>query len=126
MKTRESLHGRCAIPGVAIDGYGLTLPDPEGDGFLGDRASQTAFRDLLDDARKHARIGRDPFGDAPGQGISPVEVMSIQPCVETLALQVARDPPAHAGADQVDGRVGRRRDDRGQIVDVAERAGGQC
>ena len=65
MKDEDAGHGRCTIPGLTIDAYGLALPDPDGEGFLGDRASQTAFRALLDDARTRARIKHDPFGDEP-------------------------------------------------------------
>ena len=58
-------HGATRLPGLTIDDYGLTLPGPKGEGFLGDIASQTAFRALLDDAREHKRIVADPFGDTP-------------------------------------------------------------
>ena len=58
-------HGAMRIPGLTIDSYNLAIRDPDSDGFLGDRASQTAFRDLLDHARKHARTGKDPFGKEP-------------------------------------------------------------
>jgi predicted NBD/HSP70 family sugar kinase len=54
-------HGATQLPGLSIDSYNLAIHDPEGEGFLGDRASQTAFRDLLDKARKH-RTRKDPFG----------------------------------------------------------------
>src|SRR5688572_21171738 len=55
-------HGATHLPGLSIDNYNLAIRDPDGAGFLGDRASQTAFRDLLDHARKHHRTGKDPFG----------------------------------------------------------------
>jgi hypothetical protein len=64
-KDARGQHGAMVFPGITVDGYGLTLPNPDGDGFLGDLASQTAFRALLDEARAHSRIGRDPFGDEP-------------------------------------------------------------
>ena len=54
-------HGATQLPGLSIDSYNLAIHDPDGEGFLGDRASQTAFRDLLDKARKH-RTRKDPFG----------------------------------------------------------------
>lgn len=51
--------------GVRIDSWNLPLRHPEG-GFLGDRASQTAFRELLDQARRaHSTCARDPFGRTP-------------------------------------------------------------
>lgn len=62
-------HGQGAIAGLSIDDYGLALRDPKGDGFLGDRASQTAFRELLDEARRCNRIGDDPFGDTPSAAL---------------------------------------------------------
>src|SRR5690606_14113254 len=38
--------------------------DPDGDGFIGDRASQTAFRALLETVRRRHLTGDDPFGKA--------------------------------------------------------------
>ncbi|MCC8362674.1 ROK family protein [Lysobacter sp. A6] len=67
-------HGAASLPGLSIDGYGLAIPDPEGDGFLGDRASQTAFRALLDEARDKHRIGKDPFGDTPSSELSKKDI----------------------------------------------------
>lgn len=55
-------HGACRLPGLTIDSYNLELREPEGEGFVGDRASQTAFRALLDEARHNERTGKDPFG----------------------------------------------------------------
>lgn len=55
-------HDAVRLPGLSIDNYNLAIRDPDGDGFLGDRASQTAFRELLDTARAHHRTGKDPFG----------------------------------------------------------------
>lgn len=58
-------HGAARLPQLDIDHYNLLVRDPEGDGFLGDRASQSAFRELLDTARRHHRTGTDPFGKTP-------------------------------------------------------------
>ncbi|HEY5850141.1 MAG TPA: ROK family protein [Lysobacter sp.] len=58
-------HGAMRIPGLTVDNYNLAIRDPDGEGFLGDRASQTAFRELLDEMRKHHRTGKDPFGRKP-------------------------------------------------------------
>ena len=45
------------------------LKDDEG--FIGDRASKGAFRDMIDNWRKHLRkAGEDPFGDTPSEEIS--------------------------------------------------------
>ena len=59
-------HGAMRLPGLDIDHYNLLVPDPEGqECFLGDRASQGAFRDLLQAARHRHRTGKDPFGEVP-------------------------------------------------------------
>ena len=55
-------HGAMQLPGLSIDSYNLAIREPDGEGFVGDRASQTAFRALLDRGRKHRRTGKDPFG----------------------------------------------------------------
>lgn len=57
-------HNAAHLPGIDIDHYNLTLRDPQGDGFIGDRASQTAFRALLDAVRRRHLTGEDPF-DTP-------------------------------------------------------------
>lgn len=57
------------LPGLSVDSYNLAIRDPDGPGFVGDRASQTAFRDLLDAARKHHRTGKDPFGKTPSADV---------------------------------------------------------
>ena len=57
-------HGWHVLPHVVVDAYNEELKD--GDGFLGDRASKGAFRDILDRWRGEvARHGDDPFGDTP-------------------------------------------------------------
>lgn len=61
-------HGATQLPGLSIDSYNLVISDPDGDGFIGDRASQTAFRALLDTARKQ-RTRKDPFGKDPSDEI---------------------------------------------------------
>jgi hypothetical protein len=58
-------HGAMCLPRLSIDSYNLALREPEGNSFIGDRASQRAFRELLDTTRKHDRTGKDPFGKEP-------------------------------------------------------------
>ncbi|WP_411834708.1 ROK family protein [Pseudoxanthomonas mexicana] len=67
-------HGATRLPGLSIDNYNLAIADPEGDGFLGDRASQTAFRTLLDTARREQRTGKDPFGKSPARELGKKEM----------------------------------------------------
>ena len=73
-KDQRGLHGAMRVPGLRIDHYNLLVRDPEGDGFLGDRASQTAFRALLDTARRHHRTGKDPFGKTPSSDLGKKEI----------------------------------------------------
>ncbi|HYG06622.1 MAG TPA: ROK family protein [Stenotrophomonas sp.] len=58
-------HGADAVEGLRVDSYNLALVRADGEGFVGDLASQTAFRELLDEARQHQRTGKDPFGKTP-------------------------------------------------------------
>jgi hypothetical protein len=56
------IHGAKELPAVVVEGYSLQL---RGDnGFLGDQASQTAFRELLERWRQRVRKKgkRDPLG----------------------------------------------------------------
>jgi hypothetical protein len=57
-------HGWHVLPHVVVDAYNEELKDE--DGFLGDRASKGAFRDILDKWRKSVAVkGEDPFDDTP-------------------------------------------------------------
>src|SRR6201990_2970387 len=62
-------HGGARRPSVTVDSFNLELKDDEG--FLGDRASKGAFREMFDRWRKPLRkSGKDPFGDVPSEEIS--------------------------------------------------------
>ena len=55
-------HGSARLPAVEVDSYNVEIKDDEG--FIGDRASKGAFRDLVENWRKVLRKGGvDPFGD---------------------------------------------------------------
>lgn len=62
-------HGASRLPSVEVDSYNVELKDDEG--FLGDRASRSAFRDIIENWRKPLRkSGEDPFGDEPTEDLS--------------------------------------------------------
>lgn len=62
-------HGAERLPSVDVDSFNIEIKDE--DGFLGDRASKGAFRDILDRWRKPLRkTGEDPFGKEPSENIS--------------------------------------------------------
>jgi len=62
-------HGASRLPSVEVDSYNVELKDE--DGFLGDRASKGAFRDIVEKWRKPLRkLGEDPFGDEPSADMS--------------------------------------------------------
>src|SRR5712672_3990219 len=55
-------HGATRLPSVDVDSYNIELKDD--DGFLGDRASKGAFREILDTLRKPLKKnGDDPLGN---------------------------------------------------------------
>ena len=67
--TGIAAHGSSRLPSVEVDSFNIELKDDEG--FLGDRASKGAFRDILDRWRKPLRkSGEDPFGKEPSESIS--------------------------------------------------------
>ena len=54
-------HGATRLPSVDVDSFNIELKDDEG--FLGDRASKGAFREILDAMRKPLKkSGDDPLG----------------------------------------------------------------
>ena len=63
-------HGAATLPSVTVDSYNLELEDA--DGFIGDKARRDAFREALDDWRKHHKSvsDEDPLGDTKTADIS--------------------------------------------------------
>ncbi|MGZ3410887.1 MAG: ROK family protein [Xanthobacteraceae bacterium] len=62
-------HGAEELPSVTVNDYNCELKDDEG--FIGDRASKGALRDLIENWRKPLRkLGKDPFGDEDSNDIS--------------------------------------------------------
>lgn len=62
-------HGAGRLPSVDVDSFNIEIKDDEG--FLGDRASKGAFREILEEWRKPLRkSGEDPFGDEPSDKLS--------------------------------------------------------
>lgn len=67
--TAVAAHGAKRLPSVDVDSYNLEMKDDEG--FLGDRASKGAFRDIIENWRKPLRkAGEDPFGDIPSEDLN--------------------------------------------------------
>ena len=77
-------HGASRLPSVEVDSYNIELKDDEG--FIGDRASKGAFRDIIENWRKSVaqgrrrsvrrrgratRFPRKTLDDTAGQGRSP-------------------------------------------------------
>ena len=66
-------HGGAALPSVVIDSYNAAIKD--GDGFLGDRASNRAFRAGLDEVRARvAAGGEDVLGPEPAADMKKSEL----------------------------------------------------
>lgn len=69
-------HGGNTLPSVTIDGYNLEIKDK--DGFLGDRASKSAFLAKLDDWRTRIKKGGDdPLGDVATKELSKKQIDAI-------------------------------------------------
>jgi predicted NBD/HSP70 family sugar kinase len=58
-----SEHGAAVLPSLTVDTYGAEIRDGDG-GFIGDRASNTAFREIVDKWRKRLKeIDEDPLAN---------------------------------------------------------------
>jgi hypothetical protein len=66
-------HGVVRLPSVNVDSFNIELKDDEG--FLGDRASKGAFRNILDGLRKPLKKnGEDPLGEKAAEKFSKSEL----------------------------------------------------
>jgi predicted NBD/HSP70 family sugar kinase len=93
-------HGSMHLPSVEVDSYNLGTRD--NGGFLGDRVTKGAFRDLIETWRKPLREkGEDPFGDEPSDELDkrtldellskgdPQAAGVVQSAVEDFAQELA-------------------------------------
>src|SRR5262245_47818700 len=66
-------HGADRLPSVEVDSYNVEIKDNEG--FIGDRASRGAFREMIESIRKSLRkTGDDPLGDEDSEELSKAEL----------------------------------------------------
>ncbi|MDA9436126.1 ROK family protein [Bradyrhizobium sp. CCBAU 51627] len=80
-------HGAGRLPSVEVDSFNIEIKDEEG--FLGDRASKGAFREILEEWRKPLRkSGEDPFGDEPSDKISKKALDAVLSGDDTEAAAV--------------------------------------
>jgi hypothetical protein len=93
-------HGAADLPAVTVDSYNVELRDA--DGFVGDQASNSAFRELLDEWREKLRqVDEDPLGETPSDEVSKKkldkllrdgnaeEAALIQSAIEDFAQKLA-------------------------------------
>jgi hypothetical protein len=69
-------HGALRLPSVDVDSYNVELKDDEG--FVGDRASKGAFRNIIENWRAELRkVGVDPFGEDASEELSKKKLDDI-------------------------------------------------
>ena len=94
-------HGAEELPAVTVASYNLERRDK--DGFIGDRANKSAFRDGIASWRKRVREGgEDPLGDGPTDDLSKKDVDALLKDDKTEAAALVRaavDDFANALAD---------------------------
>jgi predicted NBD/HSP70 family sugar kinase len=80
-------HGATRLPSVDVDSFNIELKDD--DGFLGDRASKGAFRQILDTLRKPLKKnGEDPLGKKASEeiGKGTLDEALVGPDIHASAL----------------------------------------
>jgi hypothetical protein len=93
-------HGAAILPSVSVDSYNIEIRD--GEGFIGDKASKSAFWDIVEKWRQPLReIGEDPFGDRSTEKLNKQELVEelkdgnpeaagiVQSAVEEFSQQFA-------------------------------------
>jgi hypothetical protein len=67
--TVSVVHGGSQLGPIAVDAYNAELRDDEG--FIGDRASNRAFRAIIEELRERLRdVSEDPLGETPTKELS--------------------------------------------------------
>jgi len=87
-------HGAPTLPSVEVESYNVEIEDEEG--FVGDRASKGAFRDILEDVRKTLRAaGKDPLGDTSSDALSKKDLHDLLIKGEAEAAAVVHSATEH-------------------------------
>ena len=82
-------HGAEDLPAVTVASYNLELTDKNG--FIGDQANKSAFRDLVEAWRKRVREGGpDPLGDIPTDDLSKKDIDALLKEQESEAAALLR------------------------------------
>jgi hypothetical protein len=69
-------HGASTLPSVEVESYNVEIEDEEG--FVGDKASKGAFRDIVEGVRKVLRAGgEDPLGEARSEAPGKKELHDL-------------------------------------------------
>ena len=69
-------HGSARLPAVNVEDYNVELQDDEG--FIGDKASKGAFRQIIDNWREAVeKVGADPLGDEESANLSKKQLDEI-------------------------------------------------
>jgi predicted NBD/HSP70 family sugar kinase len=69
-------HGALVLPRVEVKSYNVEIEDTTG--YVGDKASKSAFWELLDKWRKPLKeFGEDPLGDTPSEEISKKKLTEL-------------------------------------------------
>jgi hypothetical protein len=107
-------HAAQRLPSVVVDDYNIELKD--GEGFIGDRVSKSAFREMLEACRERLRaVGDDPLGDKAScdfskrridqmlLGDDPLAAGVVFSAVEDFAQELARVARLFLGQDGWEG-----------------------
>jgi hypothetical protein len=87
-------HGAAVLPSVTVDSYNVEVEDDEG--FVGDKASKSAFWSLLDKWRALLKTaGEDPLGDKPSEDLGKKKLADLlitgEPEVAGVVLSAIED-----------------------------------
>ena len=82
-------HGSARLPAVNVEDYNVELQDDEG--FIGDKASKGAFRQIIDNWREAVeKVGADPLGDEESANLSKKQLDEIRLAAIQRQLELYR------------------------------------
>jgi hypothetical protein len=95
-------HGASTLPRVTVDSYNVEIEDD--DGFVGDKASKSAFWKLVDKWRKpYEKAEKDPLGKKAStkigkQGLATLLAAGDAKAAAVVAMNMLMSSPPSSGA----------------------------